>query len=93
MSVRRLGRGFAVAACAATIIAAGGTSASAGEITGNGKPIVVKGASECAYSGQNDEFHQGEEGASRVQSYGQIIRFAGPMGGIPGTACNPSRTR
>ncbi|MGN3973454.1 hypothetical protein [Tsuneonella sp. SYSU-LHT278] len=46
----------------------------AGEITGNDKPITVKGKSSCAFSGQNDT-PEGDEGpppdpGGRVQSYG-----------------------
>ena len=36
------------------VIGIGGT-AFAGEVTGNGDPIVVKGKSSCAYSGLEDE--------------------------------------
>jgi hypothetical protein len=39
-------------ALAAAMIAA--TPAYAGEITGNGKDLVIKGQSFCAYSGRND---------------------------------------
>jgi len=75
-----------------------GTSsvAFAGEITGNGKLKDVKGRSECAFSGQNDGFHIPAEAddefdaMQRVQSFGQIVRFVGPIGGVPGAACNPN---
>lgn len=78
--------------------------AAAGEITGNGKDIVVKGKSECAYSGINDtpdgDPDAGDPGG-RVQSYGYffnyILRDAVPRpeknGELfflhPGNACNP----
>jgi|1185.fasta_scaffold02472_5 hypothetical protein len=40
----------AVAAC----LTVGVSAASAGEITGNGKPITINGNSPCAFSGQED---------------------------------------
>ncbi|WP_265530180.1 hypothetical protein [Sphingomicrobium marinum] len=76
--------------------------AAAGEITGNGKDIVVKGKSECAYSGINDT-PEGDEmdPGGLVQSYGYffnyVLRDAVPRpeknGELfflhPGNACNP----
>ncbi len=97
MSIRAAQRVFVVAAVAATTMVTFGTSgADAGEITGNGtfKPVVAK--SICAYSGQNDAFHDpthseypGDE-LIRVQSYGQIIRTGErlPAFLLPGSACN-----
>jgi hypothetical protein len=86
-----------VAVCATAVVGLGVGSASAGEITGTGKPLLVtvdpntlNGRSECAFSGLNDGFFDGSE-AERVQSFGQIVRVAGPLGGIPGFACNPAR--
>lgn len=77
------------------MLTAGGTAASAGEITGNGRLLEVKGQSICAYSGQNDGFHDpqyqhGPDDTGRVQSFGQVVKAYGPMGGVPGTACNPN---
>ncbi|HUC35065.1 MAG TPA: hypothetical protein VMR48_05150 [Gaiellaceae bacterium] len=77
-------------------------SAFAGEITGNGKWIAgsetapLNGKSDCAYSGVNDNYVLGNpvpdaDGFTRTQSWGQVIRTAGPLGGVPGTACNPAR--
>jgi hypothetical protein len=69
----------------------------AGEITGNGKWIAgteeaaVHGKSECAYSGQNDEYVLGDSSAPRTQSWGQIVAEVGPLGGGPGQACNPAK--
>jgi hypothetical protein len=76
-------------------------AAFAGEITGNGKWIAgspdlpLNGKSECAFSGQNDEFQLGDADAPRVQSFGQgnsasVRSGNGPLGGVPGFACNPS---
>jgi len=92
-----------VAVVAATMLATVGVgSAFGGEITGNGKWIAgsesapLKGRSACAYSGRNDNSVLGNplpdaDGFTRTQSWGQVIRNAGPLGGVPGTACNPTR--
>jgi hypothetical protein len=89
-----------VAAAALATVAAG--SAFAGEITGSGKWIAgsesapLNGKSDCAYSGLNDNSVLGNpvpdaDGFTRTQSWGQVIRNAGPLGGVPGSACNPTR--
>ena len=101
---------FAAAACAAVVACVGAGSALAGEVTGpfpNGTPlwtgtIVVNGVvvghtlhgnSICAFSGLNIPSEDGDP--SRVQSYGQVVKFVvslggkgSDLGGIPGTACN-----
>ena len=89
-----IGKTLAVTAiCATALIGAGAGPALAGEITGNyqpppegqteplkGKYIQVNSKSLCAFSGQNDGFHdpamaEGEiDAATRVQSLGQIKR-------------------
>ena len=89
--------------CTAVLGGAGATAALAGEITGpfnspNAKPLwtgtnpdgshTLHGASECAFSGLNIPSEDGDP--SRTQSFGQIVRHAGPLGGVPGTACNPT---
>jgi hypothetical protein len=96
-------KGFCVAVFVAVAFAAVGvSSAFAGEITGNGKWIAgsesapLHGKSACAYSGRNDNSVLGnplpdEDGFTRTQSWGQVIRNAGPLGGVPGTACNPTK--
>ena len=77
-------------------------SASAGEMTGSGKWIAgsdsapLNGKSDCAYSGLNDNYVLGNpipdvDGFTRPQSWGQVIRNAGPLGGVPVTACNPTK--
>ena len=91
----------AAVACAAALAGVSATSALAGEITGNGKWIAgseeapIMGHSECAYSGQNDEFHLfPNQGWPRTQSWGQNIAGSVPVGGhvgVPGFACNPTR--
>jgi len=59
-----------------------------------GLPVVLNilnGNSECAFSGQNDGYFDGSEPGVRVQSFGQVVKVAGPLGGVPGGACNPHR--
>jgi hypothetical protein len=74
------------ALCAGVIVGGTGLS-SAGEITGNGKRIEVHGTSICAFSGQNDEFHEIGDEYPRVQSFGQEKNEFGLPPGIPGFAC------
>jgi hypothetical protein len=76
---------------------AGAPTAFAGETTGSGKPIVVHAASECAFSGL-DDIDEGEDpndpatdDFGRTQNYGQIVREAGSLGGLPKYGCNPTR--
>ncbi len=88
-----------IAAATAALLILGASGAQAGEITGGGTPITVKANSICAYSGQNDGYHDGTETA-RVQSFGQGVKefaavgmvddFAHELGGvgIPGEECN-----
>ena len=92
-----------VAVSAAVVLAVVGVgSAFAGEINGNGKWIAgsesapLNGKSACAFSGLNDNYVLGnplpdEDGFTRTQSWGQVVRNAGPLGGVPGTACNPTK--
>jgi len=93
---------LAVVLCVVSLGAVGTASALAGEVTGpfpNGKPLwtgtnadgshTLHGRSECAFSGLNIPSEDGDP--SRTQSFGQIVRHAGPLGGVPGTACNPTR--
>ena len=99
MRIRRM---LAVAGCTAAVVGLGAGSAFAGEITGNGKWIAgspdapLHGKSICSFSGQNDNWQLGnpvpdEDGFTRTQSWGQVARHAnGALGGVPGTACNPS---
>ena len=85
-SARRTLLGAAI--CAASIVGAGASTASAGEITGNGRYIhgtaddPLPGKSICAYSGQNDERQLGDESAPRTQSWGQDVEGSS-VGGIP----------
>jgi hypothetical protein len=90
---------LAAAACAVALAGLTAGSAFAGEITGNGRWIAgseeapLNGKSECAFSGQNDEFHLfPNEDWPRTQSWGQIARtLEGGHRGAPGFACNPQR--
>jgi hypothetical protein len=61
----------------------------------------LNGKSDCAYSGLNDNYVFGNplpdaDGFTRTQSWGQVVRQgAGDvnLGGVPGTACNPTGGR
>jgi hypothetical protein len=55
-----------------------------------GRTEQGNGRSICYFSGLNDDpFEEGGEG--RVQSFGQIVKQFGPLGGIPGVECNPNK--
>jgi hypothetical protein len=89
---------LAAAMCAVIVACLGVGPASAGEITGNGKWIAgsegapLHGKSECAYSGQNDEFHLfPNQDWPRTQSWGSDFASQGAREGVPGFACNPTR--
>ena len=90
---------LAAAACGVALLGLSAAPAFGGEITGSGNWIAgseeapLKGKSECAYSGLNDENVLGDESAARSQSWGaSVARFAkGAAGGVPGFACNPQR--
>ena len=78
------------AAISAAVLLTGIGAASAGEITGNGKLTPVNGyraKSICSFSGQNDSPDPNDPFEGRVQSFGQIVKLVGPIGGIPGTDC------
>ena len=48
-------------------------------------------ASECFFSGLDEDSVTGESDGdpfTHTQSFGQLVRMFGPMGGVPGTACN-----
>ena len=68
------------AALAAALVVAMGGAASAGEITGNGKPTPIedfRAGSICSFSGQNDDPDEQEMFADgRVQSFGDIVQEA-----------------
>ncbi len=96
MNTNKLHRFGTLAVCALLLIWAT-NSAVAGEITGNGKPIDVKGKSECAYSGLQDdpEEDEGVFRGDRVQNWGQLPKavrdFIRDIGFLPGDACNPAK--
>jgi hypothetical protein len=80
------------AACAATVAALGAGPAIAGEVTGTGEDTPIRSgvaASECAFSGLDDP---DADVFTHTQSFGQLVRMFGPMGGVPGVACNPTRS-
>lgn len=84
----RISRVLAVGLSSAALVAMGSVSASAGEVTGNGKPTqgAANANSICAFSGLNDDT---AEEPGRTQSYGQVVR-AGfkAFAPSPGVACN-----
>jgi hypothetical protein len=102
----------AAAVCAVAVGGAGASAAFAGEVTGNGKPLwtntqdwnaevhTLHGASECAFSGQQDgQFPESPEydpDAGHAQSWGQIPKQFRDLitldGGNPGIACNPVKS-
>jgi hypothetical protein len=89
----------AIVVCAAWVF--GTYSAVAGEITGNGKWIAgspdapLKGKSECAFSGQQDDPNEPGFKGAIAQSWGQIPKaardFLTSIGLNPGIACNPTK--
>jgi hypothetical protein len=81
-----------------SVVSFGGT-AFAGESNGSGqggpnKELPGKtGAyfnsnSECSFSGLEDFDDTQPTEPGTVQNWGQIVREAGPLGGVPGQACN-----
>ena len=86
-----MGRKLLVAAVCAAAFGGLNASAFAGEVTGTGESTPIRSgvaASECAFSGLNDDQ---DPTPAISQSFGQIVKVAGPLGGEPGFACNPTR--
>ena len=82
---------LAAAVCATAVVGLSAGSAFAGEITGTGASTPIRAgvaASECAFSGLDDP---DADPFTHTQSFGQLVRMFGPMGGVPGVACNPKR--
>lgn len=88
---------FMTAACTVAIAGIGAGAAFAGETTGPAGPNGGSGTptaapahanSICAFSGLNNPADGPDAGPGRTQSFGQVVRFTGPLGGIPGTECN-----
>ena len=86
---------LSIASLGATALAG---PAFAGELTGNGDPTPLAGASICQFSGQNDDPNgeDPENGPGGVsQSYGQQVKLgiSDPVNDKffhPGTLCNPN---
>ena len=81
---------------AAVFVGASASAASAGEITGNGKPTAgpAHANSICVFSGLEDgeEDPTGPSGPGTTQNWGQIPKdfraFLTSIGENPGLACN-----
>jgi hypothetical protein len=88
---------FAVVFFAAAVAGLSAGPALAGEITGSDRLLhigyaedghaVLHGESLCAFSGLNDDT---APTPAKSQSYGQIVKVAGPLPFTPGTECNPT---
>ena len=99
-----------VVLAAVALAAVGAGAALAGEVTGSGTYIAgsdtapLHGASDCAYSGLNDNYVFGTagpgnpdaDGFTRTQNWGQLDQgaraFLTSIGLSPGMACNPTRS-
>jgi hypothetical protein len=86
---------LALAVCTAIAGFSAGT-ALAGEVTGNGKSTPIRDGvaqSECAFSGLDEAFSGPDDPDpfTHAQSFGQLVKQFGPMGGVPGEACNPTK--
>ncbi len=82
----------------------GASPAFAGEVTGTGESLknsdgTLNGHSICAFSGLNDTYSgdpnvPDADGFYRTQNWGQIPKetrdVIGPLGFLPGMACNPT---
>ena len=89
-------RRLITAVCALALAGLSAGPALAGEIKGppgdseyifGSDDAPLRAASECAYSGLNDDNQPTD---AIAQSWGQIVKVAGPLGGGPGTGCNPT---
>jgi hypothetical protein len=68
-------RAIAVGVCALSLVGLSAGAASAGEITGNGKPVERSPhASLCSFSGHNDDPGAPDPEGGTSQSYGQLVR-------------------
>jgi len=76
-------RVLVVAAVGAAMVVASSPAAFAGEVNGNGgeTPAKYNARSNCAYSGLEDD----PVSPGTTQSWGTIIRDAGPLGGANDT--------
>jgi hypothetical protein len=85
---------LAAALCAVVVTVVGAGSASAGEVTGNGKPTAgpAHANSICVFSGRNDGEPPPGRTAEHVQNWGQIPKEVRDVlateGSHPGDACN-----
>jgi hypothetical protein len=89
---------FSAVLAAAAVLTISAGAVMAGEVTGNGnKTDQNQGMSWCSFSGQNDRTVGEGPTDTRSQSFGQDVKASvaagnGPLGGVPGTMCNPQKT-
>lgn len=92
---RRILTALSATALIATLAA---SAVAAGEVTGSGvQEDQNKGRSWCSFSGLNDKVAGEGSLTDRVQSFGRDVSTSvhegdGPLGGVPGTMCNPNKT-
>jgi hypothetical protein len=73
------------------VVGAAAGPAFAGERGGNGEPTPIneyRANSICSFSGLDDLDFEAPVDPGVVQSFGQVVRHAGPLGGVPGQECN-----
>ena len=56
----------------------------------NGQVEQGNGRSICRFSGLNDDPAEAFPEDGQVQSFGQLVKRLGPLGGVPGLECNPN---
>jgi hypothetical protein len=93
--IRRL---LGVICAASLLVSISASAALAGEVTGSGaNQDQNQGKSWCTFSGLNDRIVGEGPTDTHAQSFGQDVSASvhagdGPLGGVPGTFCNPQRT-
>ena len=92
---RRLVMGLCAAALSLSV---GAGVALAGEVTGSGvQEDQNQGMSWCSFSGLNDRLPGDGNATTQAQAFGQDVSASvhagtGPLGGVPGTFCNPTKS-
>lgn len=87
-------RTLTIGVCATAALTLSAGPALAGEWNAQGERTGAyekPAKSECFFSGLDEDFATGTSDAdpfTHTQNFGQLVRMFGPMGGVPGTACN-----